>query len=225
MLKLRFSKSKILEYNNCPRKYYLQNFTILGKNRPDEEPDYLIDGKYLHSYFEAYNQGDDSEKDFDMYSEFIQNNVNGFHSLLNRNKLDKAIYSELKHYDEDLDFVFIVDAIYEDEKGIKWLIDYKTGKYYAPKRDTYMYELYLYVYFIEKHLNITIDKGGFFFTNYPKQVVEKIDRTKLKDFFKKFLSDKEKILKCDFPRNPNRLCGWCNFRFSCCGYRDEIITD
>ena len=55
MLKLRFSKSKILEYNNCPRKYYLQNFTILGKNRPDEEPDYLVDGKYLHSYFEAYN--------------------------------------------------------------------------------------------------------------------------------------------------------------------------
>lgn len=218
---LRFSKSKLGDYKNCPRKFYLKNFTFMGSRRPSEEPSYLIDGRYCHEYFENYNIG--AEYEMDLYNDFVKANIRNFHDLLRKYGLDKAIYAEQKDYDPDLDLVTVIDAIYEKD-GEHWLIDYKTGKFHKSKMADLRFELYLYVYAAEKHLGITIDKMGMFFTFYPESsFVEKVSRKKLESSIDKYKSEVDKIYGLQFPRIYGPLCKYCEFIYCCESYKDDIV--
>jgi len=228
---LRFSKSSIGDYNNCPRKYYLKKFTLMGRQPMQNEPDYLTNGKRVHTYAENYNRG--IEDPVDNENEFVITNVANFHCILNSFGLDRAKYAEMKHYDEVLDLVGVVDAIYEvivanpkTEEFVTeyWLIDYKTGKYRESKKTEMRFELYLYVYLAEKFMDIKIDKIGMFYTQFPEcSFVEKMARKKIDSNVLKFQNAVQKIRSLDFHRIEGPLCKHCEFIYCCESYKDEII--
>jgi CRISPR/Cas system-associated exonuclease Cas4 (RecB family) len=218
---LRFSKSKLGDYKNCPRKFYLKNFTFMGSRRPTAEPDYLTNGKTCHEYYENYNKG--IEFNLDLCNDFVKTNVRNFHNLLGKYGLDKAIYAEQKNYDPDLDLVTVIDAVYKKE-GEYWLIDYKTGKLYKPKKGDLNFELYLYVYAAEKFLGITIDRMGMFFTMYPDDsFVVKVSRKRLATAMERYKTEVDKIYGLQFPRIYGPLCKYCDFIYCCESYKDDIV--
>lgn len=218
---MRLSKSKLGDYNNCPRKFYLGNFTIHGKQRPEYEPSYLADGKYLHEYYERFNNGDGSHLEMEIYSEFIQKNISNFHKLLSEYGLH-SFATEQKFYDPELDLVGIVDWIAEKD-GKFYIIDYKTGKASA-KKDEKLYELYLYAYLVKKFLEIDPDFVGMWFTQFPEEsFVEKFSKTKYEKYMNKYHENRQNIMDLKFNRIENALCPWCNFINICHTYKDDIV--
>lgn len=220
---LRFSKSKLGDYENCPRKYYLKNFTLMGQQRPEFEPSYLTDGKDCHEYYERYNLG--TEAEFNKSNPFISANIANFHSLLTLYGLDRAVYAERKDYEPELDLVTVIDAVYEKD-GKYILIDYKTGKFHSFKMTEMRFELYLYVYAAQKHLGIIISEMGMFYTQFPESsFVEKVSQKRVASAIVKYKKYVENIRALKFPRKRNPLCKYCDFIHCCETFKDDIIDD
>ncbi len=225
---LRLSKSKLLHYRWCPRFFYIKYFTIYGMRSEEQKPEYVYFGSLLHEYFEVYNK---NAEDIDYLEEYlekdkeIKRHIDNFKKLHEIYGLGRPVYAEIKEYDEELDLVGIVDAIYE-KNGEYWLIDYKTGRFNKNKMNDYLFELYLYVILIERKLNIKISKVGMFFTNniydsFLRRVDEKTKEKVLKEYF----SLKKKILDGNFERNRSHSCRYCEFVVICDEYRDEVIKE
>ncbi len=229
---MRLSKSKIIEFNNCPRKFYIKNFSTVGKCfKQSEKPDYITKGLELHDFFESYNDGHDQIdnfiKYFEKYPEFKEQ-IDNFFDILEHYKIDKAEFAELKIYDEELDLVGIIDAIYEVD-GEYWIVDYKTGKRKSSVKDM-MKELLLYAIIVERNIGIEISKVGMFFTKYSieenKTFVKKITPEQKVEALEEYLREREQILNCNFERKPSRLCDYCEYNGSICDdFRDEIIVN
>lgn len=228
---LRFSKSKLGDYENCPRKYYLKNFTTIGQRRDEHEPDYLVDGKTCHTYFENYNLGLEGNA-LPNYNEFVARNIENFHDLLKQYGLDRALYAERKDYDPEIDLVTVIDAIYKkddvDKKGnpiVKYiLIDYKTGKFHSFKMTEMRFELYLYVYAAQKQLGIIIDEMGMFYTQFPENsFIEKVSQKRVASAMEKYHRYVANIQALKFPRKYNPLCKYCDMIYCCESYSDDII--
>jgi len=221
-VKMRFSKSKLRHYKICPRFFYIRYFTIHGLQ--SGESDAVRFGSLLHKYFEAYNKND--EKDLEYYlrkDARAERHIENFKKILRLYGLDRAVYSELKEYDEELDLVGVVDAIYEKD-GEYWLIDYKTGKFNKRRINDYLFELYLYVILIERKLGIKISRIGMFFTNhiYNSFVRPVREREKLQ-YFKEFIELKKEILEGNFERRRSGFCNYCEFVAICDEYHDEVV--
>lgn len=227
MVNLRLSKSKLLTYKQCPRKYYFDSLVFTYKPQT-EEREYLVTGTLLHEYFEAYNKKD---PDIDRYTRYLMGepeyakHVVNFHKILEKNDLDRAKFSELKIYDQEMDFVGVIDAVYETDLGYT-LVDYKTGKYHKNKKSDMILELSLYVNLVEKNLGIEINRFGMFFTKEPEnsfiQTVTEKNKEKAVD---SYITFRNSIECCEFQRKPTKLCNWCDHYAICDEYKDQIIQD
>lgn len=194
----------------------------MGSQRKKDEPDYLINGKICHLYYENYNNGNEQNA-LPCCNAFIAQNIENFHKILKFYGLDRAKYAERKDYDPELDLVTVIDAIYEKD-GENWLIDYKTGKLYKPKMAEIRFELGLYAYSAQKHLGITIHKIGMFFTNYPDDsFVEKITQKKIESQIAKYKERVSKINNLQFNHIRGPLCKHCDFIHCCEQYQDDIV--
>ena len=203
MVDIRLSKSKILDYINCPRMFYFKHCTTFGKNKQQTSAA-LENGTMLHEIFEAYNT---NRPKFEQYFGFVkgneefEKNIYGFFSLLNYFGIDRAAYAEPRIYSEDINVLGFIDAIYwvpegsevmvynpkskkdpEEPEYVKkvlkkdeyWLIDYKTGKFHANRNSEMMLELYIYEHLANQFLN----------ERYGSTGVEFIDRVGF--FYTKF---------------------------------------
>lgn len=228
MTEFRFSKSKLLHYKLCPRFFYIRYFTIYGQRSEEEKPQHVYFGSLLHEYFEAYNKNSDEIEYLEEYlmkDSQIAKHIENFKKILDFYGLDRAKYSELKEYDEELDLVGVVDAIYE-KNGEYWLIDYKTGKFNKNKTKDYLFELYLYVILIERKLGIKISKIGMFFTsNIYDSFVKRVDEKEKAEVLNEYFELKKKILNANFERKKSGFCKYCEFAVICDEYRDEVVKE
>lgn len=210
----------------CPRQYYFDNFTPYGKQRSTNE--HLIFGSTMHEYFEEYNKGGDGVelyRDFLMNEEPFGEHITNFETILKKFNLERAVLSEQKIYDDEQDFVSIIDAIYEKD-GEYIIIDYKTGKFRKQDKKKYIQELLLYVYAVERMTTLKISKIGMFFTGSPDDsFIQPVDRKKLQETLAELEEVRKKIENCEFPRNKNPLCAWCDYQGICEDYKDEIIAE
>ena len=146
MASFRLSASAIGAYDWCPKKFKLQ---YIDKEKSDVEVPHLIKGKEIHAYFEDYYNSLDtydtitektivehaptiSEEKYLKYKEHIDNfvdfNKNVFVSLEDGKKIYfKPVAVEEKLYDENLNLVGVIDAVYTDGDNVL-VLDYKTGK-------------------------------------------------------------------------------------------------
>jgi len=224
-LELRLSKSKIISYKDCPRKYYFKNFTTMGTN--NKQTSQMFSGSLLHEYFEAWNRGDGSDKDYleVLDTDFLKANANNFLKLHKKFGLGPAEFYEVKLEEPSEDFVGIIDAIYRKGDEV-WIIDYKTGKYRDFKKPEYIFELNLYVFLVEKQFGMIVNKIGMFYTSEPdSSFVEPVNRSKVLKHMQDFRDYRKKILDCRFERKKTKLCPWCDYLYCCEDYRDEIIGD
>ena len=240
MTVLRLSKSKILEFKKCPRKYYLKNFTPFGKQDNDFKPDYMVMGTIVHEFIEKFNKQEDDVPYLQTYlfkDEDIKMHILNFYQILQNFNLQYPTHAEHKIEDEANDLVGIVDAIYEyeGEKGIgNAVIDYKTGNFNPKYRKDSEFELYVYVLLVEKNLGIQIDYIGMFFTKTNSCMTKEnpegwsfivpVNRRKLKKIEAELSEIRDKILDAEFPRKESKLCGWCDFVQMCEVYSDPVLS-
>jgi hypothetical protein len=176
MTDIKLSKSKLLEYNICPRMFYFRHFTTYGKIRKQSSPQ-LERGSILHEIYEAYNTNPIKYEEY-CNSDFVKSdpeyvkNIEGFEYLLQVYNLPPALYAEEKMEDYEWNFSGYIDAIYKMDagtttidviKGVEieetitedeyWVIDYKTGKFHPNKNADYMMELYIYEKLANDFLN------------------------------------------------------------------------
>jgi ATP-dependent helicase/nuclease subunit B len=217
-----YTKSKLGDFMQCPRKFYFKYLTILGKQQI-EEPQYLIDGKYCHALFEEYNKGgviDYSEK-----NDFVVENLINFANILEKFGFERAIYTELKLLHDGEELSGYIDAVYKKDEQY-YLIDYKTGKFREYKMADMRFELYLYVFLIESFFKFKIDFIGMFYTQFPdSSFIEKVSRKKIDTIMGKYRERKAKINCSQFERNRDILCNYCEFVFVCGTYTDDVIHD
>ena len=238
---LRLSKSKLLDFKKCPRKYYLKNFTPFGRQNNESKPDYMVLGTVVHEFIEKFNKQEDDVKYLQTYlfkDEDIRMHILNFYQILQNFNLQYPLHAELKIEDSNRDLVGIVDAIYEyeGEKGVgNAVIDYKTGKFNPKYKSDSEFELYIYALLVEENLGITVDYIGMFFTKNPKcmtkdedntgwSFIEPINRRKLKRVEGELNKIRDKILDGEFPRKESKLCGWCDFVQMCEVYNDPVLS-
>lgn len=231
----KFSKSKINEFKTCPRKYYFGHRTDLGKSIRDDINYKAHVGSVVHKMIELYNDpfADedtinihvDSMDENDESVEFCRKNLKSFFKILKKYGLGQAEYCEFRVEDPERDISGNIDAIY-DVAGDKWIIDYKTGKFYKNKMNDYIFELYVYVILCRRVHGFLASKIGMFFTDHPKSsFVIDVTEEDYKKFDKMMLDYMEKMEGNHFPRIRSKLCGYCKFVNLCDAYRDEILKD
>ena len=110
-MKFRMSKSKMYLYRKCPRKFYIETYTIYGKDRVSNEA--AKKGSTLHELFELYNK---NSPEFDYYEQFLmkddfyKTHIGNFFIILSMFGLDRATYAERKLYDEEKNLVGIIEG-------------------------------------------------------------------------------------------------------------------
>jgi len=231
----QFSKSKINDFKNCPRKYYFQNRTGLGRSINESTNTKAYLGNVVHKLIELYNNPSIDRECIDDHLvgmetndegvDFCQKNINTFFKLLEKYGLGQASYYEQRVEDDELDLSGYIDAIYETDEGY-WIIDYKTGKFYKNKMDDYIFEIYIYAILAKRCLGITPAKLGMFFTNHPRSsFVIDFSQSKYDETYEQLLDYMVQMKGDNFPRRRSRLCGYCKFVNLCDAYTDEIIKD
>ena len=203
----RLSKSKILCFSQCPRKYYLQN---VEKVKVDKVPEALQKGIEVHSAVEYYNKNGKWQSEIiDKYPDIAKNFIEFFKVF------GKPIESELKIYNEQLGVVGVIDAVYLDNEKLL-VLDYKTGKKH-PIKD-YRFELAIYTKLYEDWKHITIHYWGINFLDAGVKLIEAVDREEIEKALVKVKETREQIQDCEKTGNWEKcesyLCNWCEYRQS-----------
>jgi CRISPR/Cas system-associated exonuclease Cas4 (RecB family) len=231
----KFSKSKINDFKKCPRKYYFQNRTELGRSIHETTNTKAYLGNVVHKLIELFNNPAIDRETIDEHLagmetndegvEFCQKNINTFFKLLEKYGLGSAAFYEQRVEDEELDFSGYIDAIYDTDSGY-WVIDYKTGKFYKNSMDDYIFELYIYAILTKRCLGITPSKLGMFFTSHPRSsFVIDFDQGEYEEAFETMLDYMAQMEGTEFPRQRSKLCEYCKFVNLCDAYTDSIIKD
>jgi len=247
----RLSKSKILTYLNCPRQFKYAYIDKEPRPEPEEDSPLRI-GLDVHSMFEMYyNDPKAAELEppyesamfsilhkypgYYKYINFIENFVDFNMTLIKESGvpgyLPKA--TELKLFDKDLNFVGIIDCVFETPSGIV-ILDFKTGK---PKPITeYRIELLLYSILYSKQTGEDVDYVGIFFprtgTIRMAKIVKPTENPPEKGAF--FTIDEEfealstideirrRISMEHFVPSPSFLCNFCDYEDLC--KKDGLIN-
>lgn len=235
----KFSKSKINDYKNCPRKYYFANRTDLNTSIREDKNYKTHLGSVVHKIIELYNDPNADDDTINMHLEcldetedgleFCKKNIKTFFNILDKYGLNRASYFEYRVEDQELNLSGNIDAIYEityDGVDEIWVIDYKTGRFYKNKMKDYIFELYVYVILCKRALGINVDRVGMFFTNHPRSsFVIEVTEEEYKENFSKMVEYMREMEGNNFPRKRSKLCEYCKFVNLCDAYRDEIIKD
>lgn len=141
-------------------------------------------------------------------------------------EIDEEVYNNTLLLD-DVKLYFKADLIYEDEKGIVWIIDWKTGKYSEADKE----QLILYAYYAASKYGLDINKikgrieyllsGENFEMEFDDELLQYAEEKIMEDLHKiniylentKENEPKEQEI---FLKNDNRCeCSYCKFRELC----------
>lgn len=238
---MQFSYSRVDCFNNCNYLYKLRYIDKL-KTYDDYDPlSALTLGSALHKgietdaktaiqeYYEAYPVITDKHIEEAIKLELLIPKVK---EILNSN------YPNGKHEVkiETEKFIGFIDYLYPIGDGTYGIIDFK----YSNNVDKYLEskQLHVYKYYAEKILNISISKLSFLFipkiaprqkktesiAQFRKRI---IDTLKSKEILVKdvpyeelkveaYLKNTDEITKStEFPKNPSKLCDFCEFKDYC----------
>lgn len=234
---LRLSNSKITDFNNCPKKYGLRYVKKMAEKAMPQ----LTLGKNLHSKYESFyrllpdviENEDQIKKIFEEtclcgangeeaphLNNFLDMNMKTFADLKEKNLLKhfKPIKIEQKYYDEDKDFVGVIDAIFEI--GDRTLVvDWKTSSYKDGKESYYRQQLAGYKHLYEKFNDKEVTDWGIFFSGNGHFYVEPCSSRTMFAFHRKLDETKHRIeegLKTGkFEKGTRSWCNWCGYWEHC----------
>jgi len=216
----RLSVSKMGMFEKCPwafKFYYIDGLTNF------EESEALIGGKILHDmfYYASLAEYPEVIRTYEKYGDYVKDCEN-FISFSRKRMFFHGTsiphLAEYEIYDAEYDTLLFVDRIDKIKDGYE-ITDYKTGKVHGI--GLYRFQLALYTYFVEKHLNIKIKRWGVFFTNAGRYLGEVVDREKVNLIPHTLEAVRSRIQSATqtnrFPKKSGPLCNFCNFRhFSLC---------
>lgn len=193
---MRLSKSKVLLYAECPRKF---DFQYNKKMEYETHPSAII-GKDVHDicdkFFDKINlNAKDIEHEFrtviadltpvdfpEKGIEYLHNFVNNelgilalFENYKNNWDFIMPAYREVKIINKEYRINGIIDRINLLEDGTFIVIDYKTGA--AKSMKHYMYELSLYAWLAEQELGIKVTKVGVYKLKNKRKILDIADVT------------------------------------------------
>lgn len=234
---MRLSASGINCYEWCPKKFKLQ---YIDKLKSKTKSPALKKGIELHELFEKFYDDLAKEKMINeetlmrtvkeipvefasKYSNHIQNfldfNIKTLGKLENKNYIF-PLATELKIYDEELDFVGVIDAVFTDGKNIL-VLDYKTGKPSIAIPEHYKLQLCVY-----KHLwdienpKLKVTHWGLLYSDSTigshNPIIEKANPEEMQEMYKKIKEVKAKIDREEFPETSKKwVCKRCDMYEYC----------
>ena len=239
--RLRLSPSSVGTYINCPYKYKLR---YVDKIQSNIVVPHLEKGKQIHSEIERFYNTLPKEKkitpvvlenhkevfDKETYKKYTEH-FDGFVEMnkqilqnLPENMKDyiKPIAVEEKMYDENMDMVGIIDAVYCDEKSVL-ILDFKTGKphkylYPADRLQLAVYK-HLWDHF---HPDKIVTHWAHFYTKSPpgnrNPLIQEANKKDMDKMYKTFEDTRCNILAEIFPKaTSNWFCGKCEYMERCYG--------
>ena len=239
--KKRYSKSKFNQYTRCPLSYKYSYVDKISKGKTNK---WAERGKILHEFFEKfYDKLPDPEKIVDPTKEFMKASEELIDELKideeydctphikNFVRLNKRIYDKLKEkgeiqyfkpiavewkqYDEEDDFVGIIDAVFKFNDKIL-LLDYKTTNYKPGKESGYRFELALYIKLWNKfNPENQVTHWGIYFSGNDVLWTEPIKKRSINHAKKKTDKIRKDIEDEKFDPGKNPPCAWCDFFWSC----------
>jgi len=238
--KLRLSFSSMSTYEHCPYKYKLK---YIDRIETDIRFPYLEKGQKIHAEIEHFYKTlarkekitiqdiEEHRKVFDkeVYSDwkshfdsFLELNKNILKNLNGNGKYFYPLSVEEKLYDEDLDIVGVIDAVYYDGKNLL-ILDFKTGKPRPSLTSSDRRQLSIYTHLWNLfHPDKRATHWGHFYTqkkvsrNNP--LIEKVKEQTIKLTYEKIKQIRKKILLGNFQRRKSAwTCGRCEYLEYCYG--------
>jgi hypothetical protein len=241
---MKFSYSRLECFANCPYQYKLRYVDKL-RTLPDQSPsNALYLGTAIHEAFETGNVEDAIKSYRSNYYVLSDEHINEEIKLeyLIPKALELLPEAECEIEISTEDFIGYIDRLvylYTDENNIKHysIMDYKysnnIGRYLESK------QLHIYKYYFElTHPNTVVDSLYYVFV--PKFSIRQKKSETLYEFrqrLKEHLESSEiKVIEIDydvksisqfqsccqqlkkvksFPKNPTKLCGWCQYQEYC----------
>jgi len=239
----KYSASAVGTYMTCPRKFKL----IYLDKKQTFKPKCMADGVLLHSWFDKFykemppiqdldiNKFDEYAKIFpqelrESYEEDIYNFLEFSKKLflISENKACwKPIATEEKFYDEEMNFVGVIDAVFSD--GTNYLLlDYKTGKPKDKLTDSYQLQLCGYKHLWDRRYpDQKITHWGNLYTkgeiNEINPIIETVSLEKMNEFYINLDKVKNEIEAGNFCKTKNKFwCKKCELAIYCFGDIDSI---
>jgi len=228
-MKMRLSKSKLLTYDQCPLRYKYEN--IDGIRAEASQP--MIMGKKLHTIFENFHRGIGLNKKIGRsffitemnklqdgeYLDHLKNFIDFNETILKNGGKEnfKPIAIEQKYYDEKLDIVGVIDAVYQFGDSVL-ILDYKTGKHREGYESKYRFELAIYVHLYNLfNPDKKATHWGIYFSKTNYLWKEKVKPVSMTAMYKKVERLRAKIESGEYEPKYSPLCRWCFFYNKCFG--------
>lgn len=220
--KLRFapySHSKLGTYSTCPRKF---KYSVIDKApRDPSSTEALTKGRAVHRLLENYPViATDNDDHRNIVERFASSSLGQkyLHEGQSCRELKFGITRDFKptsYYDRDAMFRGSIDYVLRHGDQLH-LIDWKTGKAKDERWQEYDQLVRYAVYFFVSYPSIQSIRISYVYVEHDHENPMVLSRKYL-DKYKSDLA--EKIQECEedeeFPKTPNKLCDFCDFRTHC----------
>lgn len=205
----------------CNRQFKYTYIDKATQNQTDKTA--LLKGRAVHSILEHYPKKSThklaSEYQY-IVNKFIASKTGQKYFSYNSTReysfgLNKKL-EPCTYYDKDALFRGFIDYICIINNML-YIIDFKTGKYKAPRWQSYDQLMYYAIYFFRKYLKInTIIISYVYIEHADHENYITLSREHLNSYVEQLIKPIKSIeVEVEFNKNPNRLCEWCNFRTHC----------
>ena len=221
------SKSQVNCYLDCPykwKKIYIDKIKSLPS--PAQARGIRIHNK-VENFYKQSNVHDKLDKVQDEeLKHFVEFEKRRIKEMVKEGKIDQKyfypIFQELRMSNEDIGLKGICDAIYINPKDDELImIDWKTGKYYPNKFDSYRFELAVYAELFN-HSGKSDQKVkyiGIYFTDQDKLFFEELKQETIDKMYQTVNQAREDMKKDIQEPKKNTWCWNCQFRRECGVFR------
>ena len=214
-MKKILSKSQANLFLDCPFKW---KKVYIDKIRSKPSPAQWR-GIKIHKKIENFYKN--PQPDIDLKN-FLNFELRRIKDMIKEGKFDKKyfypLFQELKMQNEELGLKGICDAVFINpgDDGLI-VIDWKTGKYYPDKFDSYRFELAVYSELLR--CSGKIDEApkywGIYFTDADKLFFEKIEQKYIDAMYKTMEEVRKGIESGEYEPKKNQWCFFCQFKNEC----------
>ena len=223
--RMRLSVSRMQLFEKCNLAFKLSYVDRLDLKEEDVTRERLDMGKDLHDlfYIASFQKYPEIVRTHELYAKYPEHceNFIKFQHMMKRICGDhRPIFAEKEVFDEDDFVVLYIDRINDLGDGTVEVLDYKTGNSSGSIRK-HQFQLALYTYYIEKHLNLRVSKWSIYYTKDNKYKSMAVNRGKVNMIPEIVGLIRERIDGCfsvgNFEKRPNQLCSFCSFmQFGLC---------